>query len=107
IRFLAKAQRFHFRPLGICQYEAIHTDFESHLVTLKKYNSQQTPKRRRFLKFFAKGFTTNIPVATQAGRSGATASGRKTTISSGTRMHGATCAVLFMAFLVSACRTRP
>ncbi|WP_220464867.1 hypothetical protein, partial [Komagataeibacter europaeus] len=44
-RFLAKAQRFHFRPLGICQYEAIHTDFESHLVTLKKYNSQQTPEQ--------------------------------------------------------------
>ncbi|WP_227672534.1 hypothetical protein, partial [Komagataeibacter sp. FXV3] len=43
ICFLAKAQRFHLRPLGVCQYEAIHTDFESHLVTLKKYNSQQTP----------------------------------------------------------------
>ncbi|MCW4581083.1 hypothetical protein, partial [Gluconacetobacter entanii] len=30
-----------------CQYEAIHTGFESHLVTLKKYNSQQALKRRR------------------------------------------------------------
>ncbi|WP_227672358.1 hypothetical protein, partial [Komagataeibacter sp. FXV3] len=45
ICFLAKAQRFHLRPLGVCQYEAIHTDFESHLVTLKKYNSQQTLKK--------------------------------------------------------------
>ncbi|MCW4579395.1 hypothetical protein, partial [Gluconacetobacter entanii] len=26
-------------------YEAIHTGFESHLVTLKKYNSQQTLKK--------------------------------------------------------------
>ncbi|MCW4589503.1 hypothetical protein NO263_02760, partial [Gluconacetobacter entanii] len=55
ICFLAKAQRFHFRPLGVCQYEAIHTDFESHLVTLKKYNSQQTlekasPKTFIFIK---------------------------------------------------------
>ncbi|WP_220464881.1 hypothetical protein, partial [Komagataeibacter europaeus] len=71
---LAKAQRFHFRPLGICQYEAIHTDFESHLVTLKKYNSQQTPKslgrrclfekRRRpktsifYQSFYRPGFST-------------------------------------------------
>uniref|UniRef100_UPI001C710AC7 hypothetical protein n=1 Tax=Komagataeibacter europaeus TaxID=33995 RepID=UPI001C710AC7 len=54
IRFLAKAQRFHFRPLGICQYEAIHTDFESHLVTLKKYNSQQTLVKVFDCRFFFK-----------------------------------------------------
>ncbi|MCW4580331.1 hypothetical protein NO221_07975, partial [Gluconacetobacter entanii] len=54
IRFLAKAQRFHFRPLGICQYEAIHTDFGSHLVTLKKYNSQQAPKSFERCRLFEK-----------------------------------------------------
>ncbi|MCW4579626.1 hypothetical protein, partial [Gluconacetobacter entanii] len=56
-------------------YEAIHTGFESHLVTLKKYNSQQAlkkekvkevfgcrlfSKRRRFLKLFEKSFTKNF-----------------------------------------------
>ncbi|MCW4583827.1 hypothetical protein, partial [Gluconacetobacter entanii] len=38
------------------QYEAIHTGFESHLVTLKKYNSQQalekaSPKTFKNLSF--------------------------------------------------------
>ncbi|MBV1834560.1 hypothetical protein, partial [Novacetimonas pomaceti] len=50
---LAKAQRFHFRPLGIRQHKAIHTDFESHPDAFKKHNSQQTPKsfeRRRLFE---------------------------------------------------------
>ncbi|MBV1830610.1 hypothetical protein KUA08_08325, partial [Komagataeibacter melomenusus] len=29
-RLLAKAQRFHFRPLGIRQYQAIHMQFKAH-----------------------------------------------------------------------------
>ncbi|WP_206057883.1 hypothetical protein, partial [Novacetimonas pomaceti] len=32
---------FHFRPLGIRQHKAIHTDFESHPDAFKKHNSQQ------------------------------------------------------------------
>ncbi|WP_219811420.1 hypothetical protein, partial [Novacetimonas maltaceti] len=52
--FLAKAQRFHFRPLGVCQYEAIHADLESQSHAFKNHNSQQTPKRRRLSKLFGK-----------------------------------------------------
>ncbi|WP_456305963.1 hypothetical protein, partial [Komagataeibacter swingsii] len=32
---------FHLRPLGIRQYEAIHTDLQSHPDASEKHNSQQ------------------------------------------------------------------
>ncbi|WEQ50722.1 hypothetical protein LV478_00415 (plasmid) [Komagataeibacter oboediens] len=54
IRFLAKVKRFHFRPLGICQYEAIHMVFETYSETLKKHNSQQAQENFRERRLVAK-----------------------------------------------------
>ncbi|WP_208624783.1 hypothetical protein, partial [Novacetimonas maltaceti] len=44
----------HFRPLGVCQYEAIHADLESQSHAFKNHNSQQTLKKASPKTFISK-----------------------------------------------------
>ncbi|MBV1832177.1 hypothetical protein KUA08_16455, partial [Komagataeibacter melomenusus] len=63
---LAKAQRFHFRPLGIRQYQAIHMQFKAHQGPCEKsipnrpqkaLKSVAFLKKRRHPEMFRQSFT--------------------------------------------------
>ncbi|MBV1831854.1 hypothetical protein KUA08_14780, partial [Komagataeibacter melomenusus] len=51
---LAKAQRFHFRPLGIRQYQAIHMQFKAHQGPCEKSIPNRPQKASRECRLFEK-----------------------------------------------------
>ncbi|MBV1832022.1 hypothetical protein KUA08_15660, partial [Komagataeibacter melomenusus] len=53
----AKAQRFHFRPLGIRQYQAIHMQFKAHQGPCEKSIPNRPQKASGNAAFLKKGTT--------------------------------------------------